>query len=206
MIRLSSPCLMALCAMVIVMPSTVDAQEGTATWVVDDDRSSITFESNAPAERFTGTSESLEGSIDWNFDRPEESSGTIEFPVETVRTGNRTRDRHLQREDWLHADDHPTITFTVEQLSSLRTATTDGGQIHHRATAEGNLTVRGVEQSTEASVEIAIIPDQNVARVRTQLEFDLDDHGIEGSGGDRAVGYAVGETIEVQGTIYLGWE
>ncbi len=186
--------------------TSASAQDGEASWSVDDSRSSITFESDAPAERFTGTSESIEGSIDWNFDAPAESTGTISFPVATVRTGNSTRDRHLQNRDWLHADEYPTITFTLEGLSDLRTARTDSGQIHHRATADGSLEVRGVENSIEASVEIAIIPEQKTARVMPKLQFGLADHNIEGAGGDRAIGHGVGEVIDVRGTVYFNWE
>ena len=195
----------ALSAIALLSTTIVTADESVDEWSISPDRSSITFHSSAPAESFSGTSEDISGTVRWNRDSPRYSTAEISFPVESMRTGNRTRDRHLANDDWLNADEHPEVRFTLEGLDDLRVARPEG-QIHYRATARGTVDLHGVEKETEATVEIAVLGQDKIARIQPSLEFALADHNIEGAGGDRAIGTAVGEVIEVEGTIYASWD
>lgn len=183
-----------------VIAVTAAAENPSGSWTVDGDRSEITFVSEAPLERFTGSSDQLEGTVDFDVDDPAAATGAFQFPVGSVKTGNSTRDRHLAGERWLHAEEHPHVRFTIEHFDDVEVAKSED-RLDYRGTARGTVELRGVEQTEEADVQIAVLPDRQLARVQFELEFALADYNVEGSR-DRAIGANVGETIEVEGTIY----
>ncbi len=189
----------------LLASAAVTGDDAVDQWTVDGDRSSITFQSNAPMESFSGTTEDISGSIQWNRSSPQAATGEISFPVESLRTGNRTRDRHLAGDDWLNADASPDVRFALQGLEDVRVARTESGQIHYRANAKGTIEVNGVENATDASVQVAVLPQDRLARIQFELEFALADHNVEGVGGDRAIGTAVGEVIQVEGTVFAAW-
>lgn len=190
-------------AMVFALSSTVLADDSVQTWKVDDSRSSITFTSDAPAERIVGTSEEITGEIRWDPLRPSQARGEISFPVTSMRTGNSLRDRHLAGDDWLNADENPNVTFRLESMKDVRVARSEN-RIDYRATAVGTITLNGVEQPSEASVEIAVLPERKLARIQPTITFALADHEITGTQG--TVGAEVGRTIDVKGLVYATWE
>ncbi len=185
---------------VVGITSTVVADAPSGSWAIDDDRSQIRFVSDAPMERFTGTSSAIEGEIRFDPDDPSATEGTIQFPVESVETGNSTRDRHLTQESWLHADEHPNVTFEIGEFEDVRVARGDE-RLDFEGTATGTVTMRGESNEEEAKVQVAVLPDQNLARVQFELDFSVRDYGVEGTR-DRGIGSSVGETIDVEGTIY----
>lgn len=189
----------------VLLTTTATADDTIDEWSIDDDSSVLTFESEAPMESFSGTSEQISGTLEWNRDNPRESTGEISFPVDSMRTGNSTRDRHLTEEDWLNAEENPTVRFTLEGLDDLRAARPDG-QIHYRGTARGTIELNGVENDTEADIWVAILPEDRIVQIKPELEFDLEDYNVEGVGGDRAIGTAVAETIEVHGELRATWD
>ena len=185
----------------VAMPAVAD--DGPQQWTIDGDRSSIEFVSDAPMERIVGTSEQLEGSVHFDADNVSETRGEIQFPVDSMRTGNSTRDRHLTEESWLHADDYPQITFEIEGLEDVETAHSED-RIDFRATATGSVEVRGVEQDSEADVEFAVLPERGVARIEPEFQLRLADHDVEGA--DNNIGNEVGEVIDINGLIYANAE
>lgn len=195
---------LALGALALLISSTAAvADDGESAWEVDTDRSSIRFVSDAPMERIVGTSEQVEGRVNFDVSSPADASGEIRFRVDSMRTGNSTRDSHLTEEDWLDADESPYIRFKLTGIDNPRVARSDD-RIDVRGTATGTVEVRGVEQPGEADVEIAILPERNLARIQPTLEVRLAEYEIPGR--DNAIGREVGEVIEVDGTLYANQE
>lgn len=182
--------------------SMAAAQDGGETWEVDDSRSSLTFTSEAPAEKIIGTSEEISGEIQWNSDSPDESTGRIQFPVSSMNTGNSLRDRHLQGDDWLNADENPHVTFELKSLREVEQER-DDDRINITATAVGEVTLNGVTNEESAQVTIAVLPEQKVARIQPTFEFSLSDYDVEGTRG--TIGREVGSTIEIEALIYGNW-
>lgn len=198
-------CLLVITALTFVVTTTgtVIADDAIAEWTVDKERSSISFTSDAPAEKIVGTSEEVSGTIHWNTVRTSQTTAELSFPVDSMRTGNRLRDRHLTEEDWLNASEHPEVRFTVTGLEDVLVARSEN-RTDYRATAVGTVELNGVEHPNRASIEVAILPERKVARIRPKLEFRLADHEVRGA--DGAVGSEVGKVIEVEGLIYANWE
>ncbi len=187
----------------LIAASNVTAEDSVVEWTVDEERSSISFTSEAPAEKIVGTSEEVTGTIKWNNARTSQTTAELSFPVNSMRTGNSLRDRHLTEEDWLNASENPDVRFTVTGLEDVRVARSEN-RTDYRATAVGTVELNGVEHPNKASVEIAILPERKVARIRPTLEFRLADHNVRGA--DGVVGTEVGKVIEVEGLIYANWE
>ena len=186
-------------ALFVLSTSTAIAGDAILDWSVDDSRSSIRFVSDAPMEKIVGTSEQLEGSLRWNQQDPKQSTATIRFRVDSMRTGNSTRDRHLTESDWLDADNNPYVTFELESLDELTVARSDN-RIDYRGTATGTVELNGVTNEQQAQVNIAVLPERGIARIEPELEFRLADHDVKGASG--VVGREVGEVIAVDGLIY----
>lgn len=193
----------AAVAVMGIVGATAVADDGAQQWTIDGDRSSIEFVSDAPMERIVGTSEQLEGAVYFDADNVSQTRGEIRFPVDSMRTGNSTRDRHLTQESWLHADEYPEITFQIEGLEDVETARSEN-RIDYRGTATGTVEVRGVEQDSEATVEFAVLPERGVARIQPEFQLRLADHDVEGA--DNNIGNEVGEVIDIKGLIYANAE
>lgn len=173
------------------------------TMAVDARRSTITFTSDAPGERFVGTAGELSGTISTDTANFAATTGTISFPVSSMNTGNTLRDRHMRGSDWLNADANPQISFTIERLEGVATST-NGNRTDVTATAHGQVTVNGVTAPATATVTVALNAETKTGRVQTTFAVSLANHNVTGA--DNAIGSSVGETIDIEGTVYTSWE
>ncbi len=187
--------------LVVAFPAYAYADD-TVTVTVDAERSSLSFTSSAPAEKIVGTTDQLDGVIDIDLSDLEDVSGTIGFPVESVSTGNSLRDKHLQQQDWLYAEEHPRVSFTIDEVD-IQEKTEKEGRTDLEGIAYGTVQMRGVGQSKRASIEVALLPDKQKMRIQFELEADVTEHGVEGR--DSAIGSKVAEVIDIEGTIYGTW-
>jgi polyisoprenoid-binding protein YceI len=179
------------------------AETKGTTLKIDAERSQISFVSEAPAEKIVGTASQVRGNIAWNLAALEASKGTISFPVSTMETGNRLRDRHLKGKDWLNESANPSIEFRLDSLQNI-TRTTEGDQVIVEADTVGQVTVNGVAAPNRGRVRITILEARKLARIQPAIKIALADHKVEGKKG--VVGDKVGETIEIEGLLYGNWE
>lgn len=125
----------------------------TGTWVVDPQRSAVTFSiRHLAVRRVPGVFTGLEGQI---VTRPDvtESSVRASVPVRSMDTGHARRDEGTRAKDPFDAAAHPAITFT----STAVTPSDDALRV------DGALTVRGVTRP--------------VVLAATQLRFERDADG-----------------------------
>jgi polyisoprenoid-binding protein YceI len=182
--------------------TTLIAQADTMTAAVEADRSTVSFTSNAPAERIVGTASELSGSISFSPDDWGTVTGTIQFPVTSMRTGNSMRDRHLAGDDWLRADVNPNVTFEITRVE-VTSSTTEGERTDVSGVAHGTLTLNGVSKPTTASIEVAVLADTRRVRVNFNLDANIVDHEVVGR--RNSIGREVAEVISVEGTVYAGY-
>ena len=187
-----------LCVLGLVL-AAAPAMADDYTMTVDAGKSSVSFISEAPAEKIQGTGKKLSGSIKLSLGDAPTAAGTITLPVESMETGNKLRDRHMRGGDWLNAKKNPNITFTVASLKDAKAAK-DGDKTVVTGTAVGKVSVNGVEVDKEAPVTITALPGKGIVKVETKLSVALADHKVEGKKG--VVGAKVGKTIEIKGLIY----
>ena len=135
--------------------------DGEKTFAVNASKSAIKFVSEAPAEKIQGTANGkISGSVTLNLSNLAESKGTISFPVGSMETGNKLRDRHMKGKDWLNAKANPNITFTLESIAD---GVADGAGA--KGIAVGKINVNGVEAPAKAEIELKYLAEIGRAHV-----------------------------------------
>ncbi|HYH95349.1 YceI family protein [Hyalangium sp.] len=114
-VRLAALCLVSL------LPLTASAQTAPAanakqTFVFNDlqNRDTVTFLLDAPLEVINGLSNRLTGTIVVEGNK---ASGKLAVPVSSIKTGNESRDGHLQNDKWLDAAKYPDIIVEFKDLA-----------------------------------------------------------------------------------------
>lgn len=179
MIRLRNPLLAA--ALLASIPVTASATD----FGVMGGTSSASFTSDALLETITGTTSAVSGTLSVDLANPSGASGTISFPAATLRTGIDMRDEHLHSDDWLGSGD---VTFAVTSVATDASALAHGQTIN--ATVTGDLTIKGTTNTVTAPAQVTYYEvdaeqvagtygiENNLLRVTTSFEIELDDFGI----------------------------
>lgn len=184
----------------IAVPALADTpftgKTGALTFAVDSGKSQLTFISDAPMERIKGTAEGISGEFKVaDATAPGGVTGKILVPVAKMKTGNDMRDGHLQSAEWLNAAANPNITFEIEKADITKV---DGSRATGRA--HGKFTLNGKSVAKDMTIELAYAADRNALKVTAKFKVSLKDHAVAGKAG--AVGSKVGETIDVEATLY----
>lgn len=149
------------------------------------------FNSDAPLESITGTSNAVSGQVHVDLDNPSDASATISIDAASFRTGIDDRDEHLRSANWIDAASFPEIRFevtsvTVAEGTTLAPATPVQGEV------TGELTFHGVTHTVTAQAEVGyyVIDEQtrmagqmtglvdNALRIVAEIEFNLSDYGV----------------------------
>ena len=194
-----------VCAASLASAQDVPGAEGKATLSVDKKKSKIEFISTAPAEKIVGTVEgAIDGKLAMNLDNLAETKGKISFPVVSMNTGNKMRDKHLAGKDWLNADKNPTVVYEVTGLKGLKITEDSDKKVVMTGTSDGKVTVNGVTVDRPAKISITIAKaaknGARLVKVEPTFEVALSDHKVVGNRG--SIGSKVGKTIQVSGLIY----
>lgn len=128
-----------------------------------------------------GTFSGLEGTIRFNPDDLSQAMMDVRVAVNTISTGNKTKDRHAKNTPWFDAENHPYITFR----SSAFEATAEGYKV------KGRLELKGVENEIE--IPFTFIPDGNSGLFQGSFTVDRKAYGIRGS----AFGFTVGKKVSI---------
>ncbi len=124
-----------------------------------------------------GSFDDFKGSIYYHPAFPENTSISFRVKVESVDTNNDWRDKDLKSANWFDSEQHPEITF----ISTGAKASSDGLVI------SGDLTIKGVTQSSEINLD-AVIGVMQDTRGDDQVIFQgshtlsRKSFGIEGRG------------------------
>ena len=128
---------------------TVD-RTGTAappapgTWVIDPSHSSIeAIARHMMVSKVRGRFESFSGTIDV-AEEPTDSQIDVSIDAKSINTNEDKRDQHLRSEDFLHADEHPQLTFTSARIEHVE---------GDRYRVIGDLTILGESHPVELDVD-----------------------------------------------------
>lgn len=100
----------------------------------------IKFESNDP----TGTFDVINGSIEFDSEDLKNSSFDLSFPISSINTGNKMKDKKAQTSEWFEASTYPTIGFKSTSISK-----TEKGY-----NVEGNLTIKGITKKVKVPMRL----------------------------------------------------
>lgn len=193
---------LALCALCSVLTSSAHAE----TFDIPPGAIQLVeFESDAPIENIRGISTEARGTLTFDPRSPSLGKGTVMVPVDSLRTGNTTRDGHLRQPEWLDAAQHPNLVFTLDDVSlelsgPLALGATASGRV------KGTLTIKGRDKKVEVPIKVAYVAasdklrkvriDGNALRIKGQLELKLADFGVVPP--EHLAGVKVAETVSIR--------
>lgn len=142
---------------------------------VDPSRSLVQFTSQAPFETFVGKSRDATGWVEGNERNLLLTRALFRVPVESLKTGNRLRDKDL-RLKFMEADKFPEITFElgkVPQPRSLKPGTVT------RVVVEGTFTIHGVSRREPIPLDLTYLDRDRTLLIRGRFSVRLSDYQIE---------------------------
>jgi len=182
----------ALLGLVAVLPLAAGAQPAPApaqkqTFTVNDPqtRDSVTFMLDAPLEVINGLSNKVAGSI---VVEGTKASGKLSVPVSSIKTGNESRDEHLQNEKWLDAAKYPDIIVEFKDVA-LPAALEPGKPL--KVQTKARFTIHGVTREEPVEVTATLLKESadtkkrapgDLLRVRAKFQIPLEAYKINRTG------------------------
>jgi polyisoprenoid-binding protein YceI len=147
--------------------------------VAEGGESRIQFVSDAPLERFTGTSSKLSGEIKVDPAKVAQTKGELKVQIASIKTGIALRDQHLQQENWLDAKKYPEAKFVITKVTGLATLKPNTAA---EAKVQGKFTLHGVTKEVTATAKVRLIPagagKPESLRVQASFPVKLEDHKV----------------------------
>jgi polyisoprenoid-binding protein YceI len=155
----------------------------------------LSFDGRATAGDFVGVTDSVSGQLTGASDLTE-VRGWIEAPVKTLKTGNRRRDKDLNKS--LESDKYPVLRFDLARITRRGGTADSVGVILH-----GTLVIHGVTR--EADLPARIQFRGTTARVHTDFPLNLKDYRIGGL--SKMLGMLkMYEDIQVHGDVVFAFD
>jgi polyisoprenoid-binding protein YceI len=130
----------------------------------------LSFDGKATAGDFTGTTNSVTGQLTGAADLSA-VHGWVEAPVESLKTGDRKRDKDLNKS--MESNRYPTLRFELSRIAPKQSA---GDSVP--VTLLGTLILHGVSRHVELPATIEF--RGTTARVRSDFPLNLKDYRIGG--------------------------
>jgi polyisoprenoid-binding protein YceI len=151
--------------------------DATTYRVRNDNRSSVTFVSDAPLETMTGKSSKVTGSITVDPADITKTKGSFKVPVVSLSTDNDLRDEHLQGDGWLDAKKYPNIHFEITEVvlgkkDSRELKKNKGTKVQ----VKGKFTAHGI--TTPAIATGFVTWSGGSLQIKAELTAKLEDHDI----------------------------
>lgn len=207
MLRFSRFDVLVLTALTIGLAAGSARAEAQSRTFTATSGSRIQFVSDAPLERTTGTSSTVNGSITIDPGNLSTATGRITVPVTSLRTGSDLRDEHLHSNAWLDAPAHPDAILEITSVDGASALTL--GQVV-RVTLHGHFSIHGVTHDVAIPAQVRYLPASDELRaqgitgalIRAQAAFTvmLPDYGVSVG---PLVRLKVSDTITVNVTIRL---
>ena len=182
--RLAAPLIGGVLAAALLHVAPLHAAalgDAPLSFVIDAERSEITFTVGRPGEIIEGIAPGLSGEIVVDPERPGvDPSVVVRIEAAAMKTGNRLRDRKM-RNKHLESGRFPEILF---RSTSIEISAGEGGDAKgplaegesRRALVEGVLDLHGVQRSILCMVSIRY--DCGLLNAEGKVSFRLTDHDI----------------------------
>jgi polyisoprenoid-binding protein YceI len=169
--------------------------------------SRMQFVSDAPLERITGVSTTVNGDISIDPANLSTATGRITVPITSIRTGLDLRDEHLRSDAWLDAGANPDAVLQITRVEGATSLTPN--QVV-RVTLHGTFSIHGHTHDVSIPAQVRLVPASDELRgqgiegdlIRAQASFSvsLPDYGVSVGA---LVRLKVSDTIQVNVTIRL---
>ena len=164
-----------LTVMLFALPLLVQAAASAQaqSFKVDGSASKIQFVSDAPLEKFTGSSTKLSGEIKLDPAKAAQAKGEVKVKMDSFKTGIDLRDEHFRSENWLDAKKYPEAKFVITKITGVE-ALKAGEAVD--ATVVGKFSLHGVTKDVTATAKVRLAPDS--LRVQATFTVKLEDHKV----------------------------
>jgi polyisoprenoid-binding protein YceI len=105
------------------------------TYKIDKAHSEIIFQVRHLLTKVRGRFRDFEGAIEFDRERPEQSSVTFTIQAASIDTSEPQRDTHMRSDDFFATDTFPTLSFKSTKITAR------GSQLYD---VQGDLTIHGV--------------------------------------------------------------
>jgi polyisoprenoid-binding protein YceI len=125
------------------------------------------FNLDAPLESVNGSANGITGTVSFDPENPEATTGKIVVAAESLTVPNPMQKEHLHGPNWLDVAKYPEITFEAKSLANVKTdanATT--------ADVTGTFSLHGVSKDITVPIKLTYLKDKLSARV-PNLKGDL---------------------------------
>ena len=171
--------LLTLFALVCPLFVHAGASAQVRTLKVDESSSKIQFVSDAPLERFTGTSTKLSGEVKVDPAKAAQTKADVRVKMNSFKTGIALRDEHFQAENWLDAKKYPEAKFVISKISGVDKLK-PGESVDVKVI--GKFTLHGITKDVTAAAKVRLVPAEGgkPESLRVQANFDvkLEDHKV----------------------------
>lgn len=189
------------------------AKRGTVFHATDPmGRNSVTFNSEAPLEDITGTTNELHGYLVFDPKKPTAGvRGQMVVPVAAITTGIPLRDEHMRSADWLDAASYPTIAFTVENSANVKEVKRTEAAQTYELTLVGTFALHGRSRQVRIPARVTFLRESEQTRmklpgdllaVRAAFDVRLEDYGITGGSMGQVVGSKLSDTIKAEVSLF----
>ena len=165
---------------------------GLRTFTIDKAHSEATFQVRHLITKVRGRFRDFEGNIQFDENRPEQSSATFTIQTNSIDTSEPDRDKHLQSADFFSVAEYPTITFT-----STRVRKVSGSQFE----VVGTLAIRGTKKEITVPVTYLGVAKDPWGKERAGFEAELTmnrkDFGLSWNAPLEAGGFLVGDEVKI---------
>lgn len=150
-----------------------------------DNRDTVNFMLDAPLEVINGLSNRIKGSVTVEGSK---ASGKLAVPVNSIKTGNETRDGHLQNEKWLDAAKYPDI---VVELKDVALPGPLEANKPVKVKTQGKFTIHGVTREEPVEITATLMKASedtgkrapgDLLRVRAKFQIPLESYKINRTG------------------------
>jgi polyisoprenoid-binding protein YceI len=163
--------------------------------------SRMQFVSDAPLERITGVSTTVNGEVSVDPANLSTAHGRITVPVTSIRTGLDLRDEHLRSDAWLDAGAHPDAVLEITRVEGA-TSLTPNTVV--RVTLHGTFSIHGQTHDVSIPAQVRYVPasgtDGDLIRAQASFTVSLPDYGVSVGA---LVRLKVSDTIQVNVTLRL---
>lgn len=132
-------------------------------------------------DRAAGTFRGLTGRVEFDTENIENSTMDVAVSVSTIKTGNKTKDKHARKSKWFDAKKYPSISFKSNSIAI------NGNQY----TANGVLTIKDVSEETE--IDFTVESDDEVPYLIGSMIINREQYNINGN----SFAFLVGEDVTV---------
>jgi polyisoprenoid-binding protein YceI len=168
----------------------------TRTFTIDKAHSEAVFQVRHLITKVRGRFSEFEGRIDFDEERPENSTVTVTINTASIDTNEPDRDTHLRSADFFDAGTYPAITFKSERVRKTGANTFE---------VVGPLTIRNISREITLPVTfLGVARDpwgKSRAGFETEVTINRKDYGLNWNAALETGGFLVGDDVRISLSI-----